>query len=190
MRKLVMSILAMSAMVVSTFAASSCYKADSTAAVTWKAFKTPEKVGVGGSFDNVVLKAPSVGASAHNVLKGASVTIVPASVNTKNPERDAKLVASFFDLLAGDTITAKVVDVKNDSLDVAITLNGVTKTVAMHYRLQEQEIYADGVIDLLDFSASKALASINQACYELHKGKTWSDVEIGFYMTLSRGACQ
>ena len=30
----------------------------------------------------------------------------------------------------------------------------------------------------MDFNLSKALASINKACYELHNGKTWEDGKV------------
>ena len=52
--------------------------------------------------------------------------------------------------------------------------------VAMEYKKEGDVLKARGHIDVLDFGASKALAAINKACYEKHRGKTWSHVEIRF----------
>jgi hypothetical protein len=48
---------------------------------------------------------------------------------------------------------------------------------------------ATGVIDILDFSAGDALSSINKACSDLHEGKTWSDVTIGFTTKIEAVLC-
>jgi hypothetical protein len=52
----------------------------------------------------------------------------------------------------------------------------------MKYSFSNGKLRAAGVIDLIDFKAENALTSINTACYDLHQGKTWSDVNIGFTM--------
>ena len=139
----------------------------------WTAFKTPLKLGVKGTFDKIDFT------KGDECLKGAKVSIDKSSVDTKNPGRDKTLRLFFFDRLEGD-IKAKIVAVKEKTLDVAITLNGVTKTVPFFYTKKDGLIHAKGVIDLLDFGASKALASIAKACFDKHQGKTWNDVELRF----------
>jgi len=69
-------------------------------------------------------------------------------------------------------------------------MNGVTKTVPLKYSFSNGIFDANGVIDILDFSASKALSSINKACFALHKGKTWSDVSIGFSTKIDTKLCK
>lgn len=44
--------------------------------------------------------------------------------------------------------------------------------------MKESVLSGLGHIDVLDFSLSSALKSINEACYTMHEGKTWSHVEI------------
>lgn len=154
------------------------YQSNSTK-VTWKAFKTNEKIGVAGSFDRVVAQ-PKTANTLETLLVGSSVKIDTSSINSGNPGRDATLVSSFFNVQNINSITAKIVSAKETQLFTDITMNNITKTVALSYVLQEGEILANGSIDLSDFSMLPSLQSINKACFDLHAGKTWSDVEIGF----------
>lgn len=159
--------------------------------VSWKAYKTPLKVGVGGIFDKVAYTpAAKEGKNFKEILVGSTVTIEEASVNSKNKGRDTKLVQFFFNNMKGAEISAKIVGIKADPrvkgkpktgiFTTEITMNGITKTVPMHYIFDQGTLKADGVIDLFDFQASPALAALNKACFEKHQGKTWNDVTISF----------
>ena len=139
----------------------------------WTAFKTPLKLGVKGTFDKIDF------AKGDGCLEGAKVHINKSSVDTKNPGRDKTLRLFFFDRLKGP-IEAKILKVHEKTLDVAITLNGKTKTIPFFYTKKDGLIHAKGVIDLFDFGASKTLSSIAKACFDKHQGKTWNDVELGF----------
>ena len=59
-------------------------------------------------------------------------------------------------------------------------VNGQELTIPMAFSLENSVINAKGTIDLFDFKAGDALASINKSCYDLHQGKTWNDVSISF----------
>ena len=158
--------------------------------VSWTAYKTPLKIGVGGHFNTADFKAASAKADTLSaLLSGSTVNIAVASVDSKNKGRDEKLLNAFFKQMAGPDITAKIVTLKRDEnerksglLTAAVTMNGVTRDVPMKYSFSDGRLSADGVIDLIDFKAQNALTSINTACYDLHQGKTWSDVSIGFTM--------
>ncbi|WP_457596879.1 YceI family protein [Hydrogenimonas sp.] len=172
-------------MVVATMAAASILLAQECTwkvkdvEVEWEAFKTPAKIGVKGSFGNIKLSArPQKSRDA--LLKGAKVVIDTASVDSKNKGRDAKLVKFFFKTQGVDTITARVVDVQKERCDVNITMNGITRTVPFKLEREDDEVEAEGYIDLADFDMLPSLKSINKACYELHQGKTWQDVKLEF----------
>jgi len=159
--------------------------------VTWQAYKTPLKAGVGGHFGSVEYKAASSAAETlDGLLVGSAVKIAVASVDSKNKGRDEKLLNDFFRQMAGPDISAKIISLKSDNgagsglLVVSVVMNGVTREVPMRYTLSNGQLSAKGVIDLVDFSAQKALASINKACYDLHQGKTWSDVDVGFTLDI------
>ncbi len=173
---------------------------DGPVSVNWKAYKTPAKIGVGGVFNSVkyTANAPQ-GNNFREILVGSSVVIDTTSVNSKNAPRDAKLVKFFFEQMSSKNISAKIVDIKSDKrvrgkpktgvMSVAITMNGITKDVSMKYIFDNGDFDATGSIDLLDFRASGALSSINKACFDLHKGKTWSDVTIGFKTSIKFALC-
>jgi polyisoprenoid-binding protein YceI len=156
-----------------------CTYTSNTAKVTWKAFKTYEKIGVGGSFDRVIVQ-PKSAITLEALLVGSSAKIDTASVNSGNVGRDATLVASFFKTQNIDTITAKIISLKDSKAITQISMNNITKTIPLAYTAQEGVIIAKGTIDLGDFTMLPSLASINKACFDLHGGKTWQDVEIGF----------
>jgi len=166
--------------------------------VTWKAFKTPMKLGVGGHFNNVNFKSNIPKATDLNtLLAGSTVNIDVASVDSKNQGRDVKLFNEFFKKMSGKGITAKIISLQKNKearktgiATVEVTMNGVTRNVPMKYAFQNGQLSANGVIDLLDFKATTALKSINTACFDLHQGKTWSDVNIGFTMTIKASCPQ
>lgn len=156
--------------------------------VGWEAYKTAAKVGVKGGFTAVEVEGMKASPSVKELLQGSRMTIKTASVDSKNPGRDATLAQFFFDVMKGKTIGGKVLSVEGDDqkgvVTVEITMNGVTRAVPMQYSANTGEVQAQGYIDLADFSAIAALASINKACYDLHQGKTWQDVAIRFQLPL------
>ncbi len=203
MKKIIMSFVMGLALVSTLNAAqkSGCVLAQKgEVVVTWKAYKTPLKIGVGGSFDDV--KYTPVAAEGKNfreILVGSTVAIDTRTVNSKHKARDEKLYKSFFKEMNIQGIKAKIIDIKADPkvkgaprtgiIAVEIDLNGVNKTIPMKYSFADSVFAANGYIDILDFSAKKALTSINRACHDLHKGKTWSDVSIGFTTKIEAILC-
>ncbi len=169
--------------------------------VNWKAYKTLGKIGVGGKFTSVTYTPHALeGKNFKELLVGSKVNIDLSKIDTGNPGRDETLVKSFFSVLKGKAITAEIVDIKKTdkhekgkprtgNLDVKITMNEKTLTIPMKYIYTDGKFNANGTIDLLDFAAGNALSSINKSCYDLHKGKTWSDVSIGFSTTVEATLC-
>ena len=168
--------------------------------VSWIGYKTDEKIGVGGVFDKVVYTpAAKEGENFRSILVGSSVVIDASSVNSKNEGRDEKLAKFFFGMMNDKDIKARIVDIKADKrvkgaprtgiVAVEITMNGKSKQVDMKYSFSDSIFSATGVIDILDFSAGDALSSINKACFDLHKGKTWSEASIGFKTKIEAILC-
>ncbi len=168
--------------------------------VNWTAYKTPLKIGVGGSFKKIdyVPVAP-VGKNFREILVGSKVTIDTGSVDSKHEARDKTLVASFFQKMAGSKIKAEIVDIKAHKregrgprlgvITIKMEMNGKVRHVPLRYHYEDGTMKAEGVIDLADFSGFGALLSINKACFDLHEGKTWSDVAIGFEMQIKAILC-
>jgi hypothetical protein len=173
---------------------------DGAVKVNFTAYKTASKIGVSGSFEKVTYnsKAKS-GKNFREIFVGSSVNIETRSVNTKNSARDNKLVKFFFEKMIGKNITAKILDYKPNKrfkgkpktglFIVEVTMNGISKIVPMNYIFNKGDMRANGVIDIFDFNANKALSSINRACFDLHKGKTWNDVAIEFRTKVLYSLC-
>ena len=168
--------------------------------VSFQAYKTAAKVGVNGSFDRVNFKAiRPTGKNFREIFVGSTVNIETASVNSKHKERDMKIATFFFNKMSSQNIAAEIIAISSDkrikgkprtgTLLVNVTMNGKTKKVPMTYSYMDGLFDATGVIDILDFSGSNALSSMNKACYDLHKGKTWSDVTIGFSTKIEALLC-
>ncbi|AWW00091.1 YceI family protein [Arcticibacterium luteifluviistationis] len=134
--------------------------------LTWTAFKTPDKVGVPGSFDEIS-------------LQGNAFTINAKSVNTNNEPRDAKLVTFFFDNLSDSLITGSYGAAADGRIPVTLKMNGVEKTFDFAIAENDTATIVTGSIDILsDFSGNAALEAVSEACKELHLNKTWSDVSL------------
>ena len=169
-------------------------------AVEWKAYKTLAKIGVGGTFNSVDYSPAALeGKNFKELFVGSTVTIDTDKVDTKNPDRDLKLVEFFFKKMSGGKIEGKIQSIKADpytkgkprtgTVTVMITMNGKALPVPMKYHYEKEKFDAGGTIDLGDFNAIPALSSINKSCYELHQGKTWRDVTIGFHTTVTASLC-
>ncbi|WP_430612995.1 YceI family protein [Flavobacterium sp. JP2137] len=145
----------------------------------WTAFKTPEKVGVKGSFDKIELTGVKTDAATLVAsLEGAQFVVETPTVNSKDPLRDDKLKAGFFAKMAGN-ITGSFGAFTDGKVAVTIVMNGVTKEKTFTYEATDSAVKINGSIDMIaDFSANAAFDSIHELCKDLHSGKTWTDVDI------------
>lgn len=177
-------------LLVSSLYAKSCtYEFSDGLEVQWTAFKTPLKVGVKGNFDEVGLKSQKA-QSIKQLLLNSEVTIQTRSANTKNSSRDATLNEFFFKPFA-QSFHAKVVEVEQSRkiAKIELTVGKITKTIPLRYQFKEDVLSATGIMDVLDFDGTTALQTIHMTCYDLHEGKTWNDVKIGFVAKVSK-RCQ
>ena len=171
-----------------------------TIKVLWQAYKTPDKIGVKGSLPKLTYTpAHKKGKNFRTLFVGSKVSIDTSVVDSGNPQRDTKLIKFFFSQMTGGKIEGKILSMTpkprqkgepyGGTMDIALSMNGKTVTETLEYRYENESFKAQGNIDLLDFAANDALTSINKACYDLHKGKTWSDVSIGFVTTVKATQC-
>lgn len=148
--------------------------------VSWTAFKTPKKVGVGGKFTDFAIKAKSA-KSVAEMLGGATFEINSQSVETGDKARDVKIEQFFFKkMLKGTKITGKVLKSSEGKADVEITMNGSTSVVPMTSKYDEKtkKVTLTGDIDVLSFGMKSNLATLTKACFEKHEGVTWPNVNI------------
>lgn len=164
------------------------YTKESSVILKWTAFKTTDKVAVGGTFNTVLIKAGGKTTKLPELLRTITFTIPTKSTNTSNPDRDAKIVNSFFgkmlstDLILGQAIKAEG-DNKAGNMTFFLTLNGVEKEVTLPYEVNGSEVLLKGEIDINNWNAETALKELNKVCEDLHKGAdgvsvTWPNVEL------------
>lgn len=153
----------------------------------WEAYKTLEKAPVKGSFRNLGIELKNQKGSLKEVLDSISFNIDTASVNTKNTGRDANIVKYFFQKMSsGLDITGNLQNYSKNSMSANIKMNGIQKTIELESQLVENTLKSTGVINLLDFKMDSSLESLNKACYDLHKGKTWSDVTVRLNIEIAK----
>lgn len=155
--------------------------------VGWVAFKTPSKVGVGGRFRSLGIEKTLKAKSWEELFNSTKFNIDSASTSTKNTGRDAKIVKYFFQpMIGGLNISGGFKYVDNEEVTLVLKMNGIENKIPMAISVKDDTLNAKGVLDVFDFSMKKSLLGINQACYELHEGKTWNDVEINFSMKFKK----
>lgn len=149
----------------------------------WVAYKTPDRIGVPGTFNDIELSGTKDSGNIEQDIKDATFKVVTSTVNSKDPLRDEKLFNGFFKLMAGD-ITGKFVDFKEGKATIDITMNGVTKQKEFTYTIIGDTMVLKGAVDIIaDFNGSAAFNSIHELCKELHAGKTWTEVDINVEIT-------
>ncbi|WP_339834283.1 YceI family protein [uncultured Flavobacterium sp.] len=151
--------------------------------VKWTAFKTTDKVAVGGSFTQIELKDVKTGNSPEQVLEGVAFSIPVSSLFTNNPDRDSKLKTFFFGTLKNTELLSGILNFRDNQLFMTLSMNDVTKQIPLEYTFENNLLSMKTTLNLNDFGGEKALAAINKVCYDLHKGpdgvsKTWETVDI------------
>lgn len=171
------------------------YNSDSSK-VSWTAFKTTDHIGVGGSFDSLLVVLPDSMQSALEALENVSFTIFSNSVFTDNSIRDNTLRKYFFSTLANEgNIDGSVKIVEGDNTSgggtVELTINDVKRDIGFKYTIEGSVISLKTKITLNSFSGEDAMQSLNAQCDDLHKGadgisKLWPDVEIEVKAVLNK----
>jgi len=153
--------------------------------VKWTAYKTTEKVGVGGEFTTVNFDNKE-GASPEEALNNLNFSIPISSLFTNDATntRDAKIKTSFFGAMVDTAFLKGTIKYINNKYAASLTMNGVTSDIPLDIEItDERRVKLTGTMNLKDWNALDALASLNKVCFDLHKGadgvsKTWEDVAI------------
>ncbi|GGD24365.1 YceI family protein [Hyunsoonleella pacifica] len=160
--------------------------------VKWTAYKTTEKKGVGGEF-KVLNFENKEGGSVEEALNNLEFSIPISSLFTKDEGRDAKIKTFFFGKMLNTELLKGTIKYNGTDYSAALTMNSVTKDLPLQVTVTDQRrVTMTGTINLADWNALEALASLNKICYELHKGpdgisKTWEDVALEVSTYLRKG---
>ena len=155
--------------------------------VSFTAYKTTDKVAVGGILKEITLSNLGQGKTALEALNGTKFSIPVSSLFTNDPSgtRDPKILQFFFGVLKNtELISGEFKVAADNTCSIAVLLNGKTANIPLEYTsTSDTSMSFDGVMNLENWDALAAVASINKACEALHTGsdgvsKTWSEVAV------------
>lgn len=155
-----------------------------TKTVGFTAYKTTEKKGVKGEFTTLEITNDCEGNTVKDAINGAEFKIPVSSIETKDDSRNLKIRQFFFGVMENSLdLTGKLSLNDEKTGELALTMNGVTEKLPIEYTIEGKVFSMKGVLNIENWKATKALESLNKACFELHKGKdgvskTWSDVAV------------
>jgi hypothetical protein len=155
----------------------------------WTAFKFTEKAGVNGTFDKVGILGNPKGETIKDFAHKIKFQIPVDSVNTNNPDRDAKIQKFFFGEMKSTTkIYGYFRNIKwqNESgtAELVLKMNNQERSVPVSFILKDNKnLELRGTIDLFKWGAHKSIESLNKECNALHTGKDgvsklWNEVDI------------
>lgn len=167
---------------------------ESSTVLTWTAFKTSEKVGVDGTFNEITFNA-NESDDMYGVFTGGTFEIPINSLNTQDPLRDTKVKNSFFGNFGTEMITGTINSMNSTEASVDITMNGKTVTYDGTVAVDGETVTMIIVMDILNFEGQVAMDSLGVVCAEKHTGdgeenKLWSDVGITAKTTLKKDCPQ
>lgn len=153
--------------------------------VKWTAYKTTGKLPVGGKFKLLDFDSKT-GETPQEALNNLSFSIPVSSVFTNDATntRDAKIINSFFGAMLDTEFLKGTIKYVNNAYVASITMNGETNNLPLEVKVTDgRRVILTGTMNLKDWKALDALASLNKVCFDLHKGadgvsKTWEDVAI------------
>ena len=155
----------------------------------WTAYKFTEKAPVGGTFNTFKMSEGTAAPTLTGALKGLTMEIDGASIESGNPGRNATVATQYFGKFAekaqlkGAVVSASG-DAEKGTVVINLGMNGVSKDVEFTYAVSaEGALKAKATMEMMDFSLKAAFDSIHETCKALHTGKdglakTWTDVAL------------
>ncbi|CAM2812059.1 YceI family protein [Helicobacter felis] len=156
----------------------------SKVSMSFTAFKTPKKAAVEGTFDGVQYHFNKDTSSVVRMLDKASASIDVTHVNLHDELKSKNVKEAFFDLFKDKNLKVffrNVVEGENQgSILATVRMNGRSVKVPMTYTIENNELTATGLLDVLEFGLKDAFAKLAKACEVQHEKLTWSQVRITF----------
>lgn len=157
--------------------------------INFVAYKTTDKVPVGGQFKKVNIISGGEGNTIKEAISNAEFSIPVSSLFTNNTSRDYKIKKFFFGIMDNTKLLSGKFMIENDTNGyVSLTMNGVTDKIPFTYSIEAKSFSMKAAMDINKWNAVKALNSLNTVCKDLHKGadgvsKTWSEVVLNIKTT-------
>ena len=157
---------------------------------TWTAYKTSAKVGVPGTFNEITVTSEA-SENAMEVIESIEFSMNTSTVESTNPERDAKIAESFFGTINTPEITGKVTGVNEETgmATIMIMMNGIAFEIEGDYTMEDEKFSYSSTIDVSSWNGMAGIDALNEVCSLLHTGdddvsKLWSEIGLSFTTTL------
>jgi len=152
--------------------------------INFTAYKTSDKIPVGGQFKKVNVLSGGEGNTVKEAIHNTEFSIPVSSLFTQNSSRDYKIKKFFFGIMDNTKLlSGKLLLTDTTNGVVEIKMNGVSQKVPFKYSIVDRVFNMKASMDMNNWNASKALASLNNVCLDLHRGAdgisiTWSEVTL------------
>ncbi|MDG1849526.1 MAG: hypothetical protein P8I82_03425 [Flavobacteriales bacterium] len=153
--------------------------------VFWAGYKTTDKLKVVGQIKAFETnRTDAYFSSVDSMLNGLNFSLNTASSASGDEIRDSNLKDNFFNLLTDNfQINGHFSNVQKDSVTAYVAIFGLEKSIEFSHVLVDSVLKLRGTLSLDELGAVKAYQSIQNKCYDLHKGadgisKTWDDVDV------------
>ncbi|TYP96451.1 YceI-like domain-containing protein [Tenacibaculum adriaticum] len=158
--------------------------------INFTAYKTTEKVPVKGIFKKVEITKGGEGNSIKEAINGTEFNIPVSGIETNDSTRNFKIQKFFFSVMENSlTLSGKLnLEESADKGFAEFTMNGITQKLPFEYTIDGKTFTMNTTMDVEKWNGQSAIASLNEACKDLHKGtdgvsKTWSEVAITIVST-------
>jgi len=153
---------------------------ESKTRVFWAGYKTDDKLKVIGQFNELKTdRTYQQFSSLEDLVNGINFSINSASSASGDEIRDLNLKEYFFQFFTENfQINGSLAEMNNDSITATINIFGIAKNIALSYSIENEKLKMKGTFSLQEFGVFKAYNSIHKKCFDLHKGKTWDDVDV------------
>ena len=173
-------------------APAACFYSYNEGATTfeWTAFKTNEKIGVKGGFNEITVDSESSD-DPIAVLESITFYMKTSSVETNDEGRNGKVAKFFFETINTPSIEGKIKSIgKDGKATISVSMNGMEVDVKGDYTLKGGDFSFTSTIDVSSWNALEGIKALNTECNDLHKGKDgvsklWSEVALSFTTSLS-----
>ncbi|MCK5906667.1 MAG: hypothetical protein KAG37_03705 [Flavobacteriales bacterium] len=157
---------------------------DAKTTIQWTAYKTTEKIGVKGTFNEFRIENKDKVSSIEEIINTTKFRIPTASVFSGNAPRDILIKTYFFGAMMNtDTIYGNFISAKDGKGQVAIKMNNVEFENNFTYSFKNDSLKINATLLLDNWNGYTALSSLHEQCFDKHTGpdgvsKTWPDVDL------------
>lgn len=152
--------------------------------IGFTAYKTTDKVPVKGMFKKIEITKLGEGNTIKEAINGAEFRVPVGNIETNDSSRNLKIVTFFFSVMENTkNLTGKLMINDDNNGALAFKMNGISEVLPFTYTIVDKVFTMKAVMNVDKWNGQAAIASLNEACKDLHKGadgvsKTWSDVDI------------